>query len=96
MPARIRTGRLLPDGDDGLAAQHFQIIDDGGCQQPRVRAVTIDIEEPQPPLIDDERQQDDVTALRRLAMPFRQQLGHMGERKLRTLLSLLAEAREHC
>jgi DNA-binding MarR family transcriptional regulator len=26
----------------------------------------------------------------------RQKLGHMGERKLRTLLSLLAEAREHC
>jgi DNA-binding MarR family transcriptional regulator len=26
----------------------------------------------------------------------RQKLGHMGERKLRTLLNLLADAREHC
>jgi DNA-binding MarR family transcriptional regulator len=26
----------------------------------------------------------------------RQKLGHMGQRKLRTLLNLLAEAREHC
>jgi DNA-binding MarR family transcriptional regulator len=26
----------------------------------------------------------------------RKKLGHMGERKLRTLLSLLADAREHC
>jgi hypothetical protein len=26
----------------------------------------------------------------------RHKLGHLGERKLRTLLSLLAEAREHC
>jgi DNA-binding MarR family transcriptional regulator len=26
----------------------------------------------------------------------RRKLGHMGQRKLRTLLNLLAEAREHC
>src|SRR5687767_3246760 len=64
--------RLLPDSDDRLPAQYFEVVEQRRRQEPHVRFVAIDVEESQRLLIDDERQQHQVTTGRHvLPIPLR-------------------------